>query len=250
MSLDFIKKLFKKNDPIIKFKAVHGAWSVATPVLPALKFKAKWQVKQSKENSIVHCPGVHDYMSSGYIISAHCDIRIKATKAGTRILLNAGAISINDNPLLLPNDRLDPKLISGVFDPNNVKLEVCKIPLPWSVVTSPGYSVYCLPCTLQADYLDKLMVWPGVIDCDNYHFLSLIFSAKEECEIFLPTGTPLLHVIPFKREHFTGECGKANEQEEDIYKYHIISKVAQTYRRFFHTRKKFSMKGSQDHRYM
>jgi hypothetical protein len=250
MNFNWFVQLFSKKNPIIRFKSVHGNFAVATPVLPVTKFKAKWQLEQSKEDSIVHCPGMHDFLSSGYIVSAHCDIRIKANRVGTVVTLNAASVNIHEIPNLTPS-KLDPRLIKSRLIPSDkVKLEVCKIPLPWAVFTPPGYSVYFLPCTLQADYLDKLMVWPGVIDCDTYHHISFIFSAKEECEVLLPAGTPLVHIIPFKREVFDGVCNKATDEEEDIYKYHVTSRVGQVYRKFFHSKKKFNMSGMQDHRFL
>ena len=249
----FILNYFRKKEPKIKFKSLNGDWSIATPVVPASQFKTQWQKSQSKEDSIVHCPGMHDYLSSGYIISAPVDYKIKATRVGTKIFIAAGSGAVGPvmtTPVASCSDKLKPELISGVFEPNNVKLEVCKISLPWSVMTDKGYSVYALPCLLQADYLDKIMIWPGVVDTDNFHIINVILSAKQECELTITAGTPLLHIIPFKREVFSGECGKASEKESDKYTYNIPSRVGQYYRKFYHTRKKFKMECSNEHRYL
>ena len=244
-----IKSLFFKEEPYIKFKAVYGDWSIATPVLPMSKFKTKWQTAQTKETSISHCPGMYDYLSSGYIITAHVDFLIKANRAGVSIMVrNCGSEDLHDS--LKPNHTLNPALVKGIYNPtDNVKPQVRKINLPWVVTTPPGYSVYSLPCLLQAEYLDKITVWPGVVDTDNFHFVNFIFSVNQECEFEIPAGTPLLHVIPFKRETFRGETGKATEKEFDIYKYHMVSRVAQVYRKFFHSKKKFEMTGSDKPRY-
>lgn len=242
-----------KNKPTIEFRAVFGDWSISTPIVTAKEFKAKWQKEQNKDNTIASCPGIHDYMQSGYILSLPLDYKIKANSAGTGILVTSNpVIPAPDILQPKPPERLNPNLISGFMNSkvDGVKLEICKITLPWSVVTKKGYSCLFLPCVYHADYLENIHVYAGIVDTDKYHSISLIFSVKKPGEYELPAGTPVIQIIPFKREEYFATCQKASEEEFDYYKYTMITRVRNFYRKYLHSQKKFYMNRPQGHEHI
>lgn len=238
--------LFKKwfnNTPIIKFKSFIGDFSVATPVTVAGKIKAKWMSSQT-DKKFAQCPGMWDYANAGYIITAHADIHIKANKVGVIVQV----VSNNLDNKTLQAAQFDFSIVEGMATIDNVKEHAAKIPLPWSVQAKSGYSAYVLPALMHSDYLDKLFIYPGIVDFDNFHTINFVFSPIKECEFVIYAGTPLLQVIPFKREKITAECGKTTDSERDKHLFSYPSKMRNYYRKFLYGRKSYTMKCPYNHR--
>lgn len=75
---------------------------------------------------------------------------------------------------------------------------IFKLVAPWKFFTPKGYSLMQLPMTYH--FNEDFSVLSGVIDTDTYHEVNpqvVIHSDKKE--IFIPRGTPLVQLIPYKR---------------------------------------------------
>lgn len=231
-----------KPEPTILFASneVGAHVSPITAVKPANQFKPEWLVHQrGYENSrdrFENCPGMHDWMVHGYIIPAYTDIHIKANVAGTHVKVDA--------PLKNPPGQMSNLVTAGLppIEPS-VKHEALKIPMPWAIFTKTGYSAHVLPAIYHSPFLRDLYVYPGIVDFDVFHTINFVFTPLRECEIFIQAGTPLLQVIPFKREKVTAVCRKVTENEHDRLRFGYPTKVRAAYRKFFHKRKSFKMIG-------
>lgn len=221
---------------VVKFKSVLGDFSLSTPVVAAGKLRPDWMRKQDKKKVSI-CPGMYDYFQSGYIITAHTDIHIKANKAGVVINLAPSPCGGSVKP-----EAFDYAVVEGMVEiQDSVKKTAHKIPLPWTVQAKPGYSAYVLPALMHADFTDKVFVYPGIVDYDRYHVINFVFSPLKECEFTIWAGQPILHVIPFKREAMMAECGKASEHEKDKHWFALPTRMKHYYRKFLSERKKFEM---------
>lgn len=244
--ISLLKKIFGvKEEPTIRFKSYIGNFSVATPVVPAAEVKAPWMKKQSSnkpDEKFLKCPGMFDYSRTGYIITAYTDIHIKANKAGIVFKIEPPHLSPQEHKMMQPSP-FNPKLVEGCAPVDDTVAKVVyKIPLPWSIYTKKGYSAYLMPALMHGSYTDKLFVYPGVVDYDDFHTINFVFSPLKECEFVIPAGTPLLHVIPFKREDMTAECGRATQEEIDRHFFGMPSRAIKNYyRRFLSQRKVFKM---------
>ena len=74
---------------------------------------------------------------------------------------------------------------------------------PWVIETPEGYSVlFKAPSNSFSD----LHIVEGVVDTDTYNrqinFPFVWAGTETEVDTIIPAGTPLIHVIPFKREKF------------------------------------------------
>lgn len=74
---------------------------------------------------------------------------------------------------------------------------------PWLIETDPGYS--CL-FTSPLNHLEtRIKVLDGVVDTDSYYNnvnFPFLWTGGDG-QFFIPKGTPLMQVIPFKREEFS-----------------------------------------------
>ena len=247
--IEKIKEFFNVDgEPIIKFCSNEGgAYSIPlTDIKLAKDVYPDW-VKSQKDRpakeKFMNCPGMVDYMKSGYIVPAWCDFKIKATRQGTTIIKTGPAAAEYKD-----NQPLDFKLVDN-FTPIDkdekgkfVTPGLCnKMPVPWGVITKPGWSFYLIPAYYQNPFLKDLFMYPGVIDGDVFHQINWVFTALHEGEWEVSAGTPLLQIIPFKRETITAISGKATVAEFDKHKYSFPSRIRAAYRQLFYQKKDFKL---------
>jgi hypothetical protein len=244
----WLKNVFEEK-PTIKFKSFVGNSAVSNPVLPANKIRPEWTKNQEPEYKFQRCPGMLDFSHAGYIITAHSDIHIKANKSGVVFNVDLQGPYSEQDRKLLQAKPFDYRMVAGMAPiADGVKKVAYKIPLPWSVYTKKGYSAYVLPVLNNSDYLDKLFVYPGIVDYEDYHTINFVISPLKECEFVIPAGTPLLQVIPFKREKITAECGKATQDEYDEHAFSMPTRAIKGYyRRFLSKRKIYTMECPYEH---
>ena len=241
-----IKNLFKDTTPIIRFAAIHGAYNyspVAQIKLASdLSMQPSWLKKQkiyedSKEK-FLNCPGMSDYLKAGYIIPAWETIKIKANRADTVAIVDG------PQPIVVP---MNYKLVDGIPPiESSVKPKVTKIAAPWSIFTKSGYSAYLVPAIYHSPFLKDLYVYSGIVDYDNFTVCNFIFTALRECEIEIPVGTPLLQVIPFKREDITAVSMRGTAVDKDKSHFQFPHKLKSAYRRLCHKRKKYTLTHKED----
>lgn len=243
----FLKWLRREKAPTFRFVAYPGNCSVATPVVSSARIKPKWLRKQTGEAKFTDCPGMLDYSHAGYIITAHADIHIKANSEG--VVIEVQGMHIEPHEAARSNPaQFNYSIVEGMIEPVDVERSAWKIPLPWGVFAEKGFSGYLMPAIMHADYLDKIFVFPGIIDFDKFHTINFVFSPLKECEFIIPAGTPLLQVLPMRRDEITAECGKATERDVDEMTFNMASRLPRYYRKFLSQRKVFKMTCPYDHR--
>jgi hypothetical protein len=231
--------MFFKTEPTVRFKAIAGAPNVSplSRIERAVEVKPQWLLQQrdyEAKDKFANCPGMVDWMQAGYIIPAWTDMRIRANKAGTIVSLH--------NKYAGEPGPMNAALISGLPPvTDSVKLAVTKISSPWAIFAKAGYSAHVVPALYHSPFLGDLFVYPGTVDYDKFTTVNFIFTATRECDIEIPCGTPLLQVIPFKREPISAQTGKATERENDLHRYSFPTRVRAAYRKFFHQRKIYTL---------
>lgn len=236
--IKYIKNLFN-NESIIRFVAHCGApeCSEITTIKLAKDVKPKWLLNQKNndpKDKFVQCPGMDDLYKAGYIIPAWTDITIKANRAGTMVKYH--------NPSYHPASPMSPKLVSDIIEiDKNIKFFPTKLISPWAIFTKKGYSALVQPATFHFPFLRDIFIYPGIVDYDNFSTSNVIFCALRECEIFIPAGTPLLQVFPYKRELVIGEVSSTNQKDLNAFQYSFPTRVKSAYRKFFHKKKVYKL---------
>lgn len=224
--------------PDIRFIPLWGRPDIGTPITTARGVRAKWAAPQyaNPPLKIARCPGMWDYMTAGYIIPAWCDIHIKVNAHGISVRMEG------PNAEGHPAVPMDFSIIDGMAPiTDSAKKMVLKIPVPWGVFAKKNVSMMVLPAVMHSEFLDKLHVYPGTVDYDNFHTIQFIFSGLKECEFTIWAGEPLLQLFPFKRKSFSAEVGVGTERELADHKYGFFSRKVGLYRRLFHGKKSYSL---------
>ena len=241
--INYIKSFFKP-EPTIKFKCDVPGYEVGQPVVKASEIKPEWMIEQTKNAKkndtrlFSVCPGMNDYYRAGYIIPAWEDFEIVVDEKFAHI-----NIGTHKSFVCKPFEVMAYPVVDGCANiDNNIRPHALKLPCPWKVFTKPGYSAYVLPALFHSPFLRDLFLYPGINDYDKYHTINVMFSPLKEMKLKIYAGTPMLQVIPYKREDISCEVGLITPQESAIANFTYRTKQPAFYRRFIHQKKKYSIK--------
>lgn len=193
----------KKDDPHFYFETERWAVRKHAPIRPAKEFVPQSWANQSVYNkkcpypidsdkTVKACPGIGDYMSTGYIIPAWCDIQLNPTPDGLNV---EGRYSDDTyNHAWHPAEQLNDDILPQYKVRCAVKLDN-----PWKMYAAPGWSLLYQPMWYFEN--KNYDVIPGVIDHDIGALMSPInIMLKEIKPTSIKMGEPLCQIIPIKRE--------------------------------------------------
>lgn len=201
----------------IKFLTTDEFLNVFPHPVKAIKASPDWYKEMPgrrpntspNSKTVKRCIPFLDALSSGFIIPLWADMWIKAEDGNLQVEFPNNFTyhsSIESHSF----DQVDGYPLSNS--------KYGKIPLkfvnPWLVQTEPGYSVLF---TNPLNHMnDKIKILDGVVDTDTYYNtvnFPFVFTG-EDGEYFFEKGTPLVQVIPFKREDYTLEVDVINEEKQ------------------------------------
>jgi hypothetical protein len=251
--------LFKKDNKIIFLGTEEHIESMSVPK-PSLQFVPDWFKKSQSHLSqnvwstyddngtitgsttatVKKCVPFLDAMTSGYIIPCPFDIHINVvdTPEGPNLFMSWG---YEDYDFLLSHSLLQ----LGKHPESEIKQpggKIFKIMNPWHIVTPPGYS--CLFVNPLNHHNTNFNFFSGIVDTDTYNdkvnFPFLWTGGSGE--FVIKKGTPLVQVIPFKREDWTSSNEVLSNKTFNKFKIQankIKSVLVDGYRSFFWSKKKF-----------
>ena len=205
----------------------------SVPVVPAKKLVPEWYKKVQQETNlhpggptiptIKQCPPVTDMLTSGYIIRCPVDIKLFPKQEPA----NYVGVNAETYAQFMPEQhhwKMCPVDVHG-------KTHWTKIKHGWTVRTPAGYS--CLFVQPFFFFNKDITLFPAIVDTDKHdvpvQFPGYLNSNKETV---IKQGTPLMQVIPFKREEWEMEMLEDTSQG--------FSQLQNgTYKDLFQTKKKF-----------
>jgi hypothetical protein len=169
---------------------------------------------QSTTATMKRCMPIFDAMTSGYIITTYVDVFVTQRQeidsetnepTGKAMPWYEWALFEPLNfhaPYQAPNHYMRDGLSNEAYYPKWMN--------PWAIKTPPGYSCLFLP-PLHRDI--PFTILSGVVDTDKYTSpINFPFALNDwGFEGLIPAGTPMAHVIPFKRESWNMSFG--NEED-------------------------------------
>lgn len=173
---------------------------------------------------------VLDVIKSGYHIPLPCDVWVD----------NYGENSISfqwslDTIHLVSQNN--PDTFKGLPIPLGYYSHSFKWLNPWIVKTPPGYSSLFIHPSFHSNL--PFLTMPSIVDTDSYPIpVNFSFFLRQGFDGLIPQGTPMVQVIPFKRDSFKSTIS------HDDGKYKNLWNKAKTvffdrYKRFFHSPKTF-----------
>lgn len=152
--------------------------------------------------TVKRCVPFMDALSAGFVIPLWADVYVVACDGQLNMTFPRDlpmSSSIQQHGYIqFPGHPLADKPYGKYF---------MKFMNPWVIETDPGYS--CL-FTSPLNHLEtRFKLLDGVVDTDTYYSnvnFPFLWTGGDG-EFFIPKGTPLVQVIPYKRETFTIEIG-------------------------------------------
>jgi hypothetical protein len=193
----------------IEFSLVHGTEDVFPPPFPANKVLPDWFKGMPAEavaegvtvGTVKNCPPFMEAMTCGYIIPLAADVRLSVDPTG---------MFHGSGPTCYSNTRFadivtyhrPPQVMGAPFE----KCPIVKIFNPWLIRTPPGYSALFQP--VMNRFMMPLYPLSGLVETDIFYRevnFPCVLTVPPGTTLTLRRGTPLVQVIPIKREEFESE---------------------------------------------
>jgi hypothetical protein len=108
----------------------------------------------------------------------------------------------------------------------------------WSIKTPNGYSALFTHPLNRGDL--PFYTLSGFVDTDGYNGpVNFPFLIRSDFEGIIPAGTPIVQVIPIKRESWTHEISKFEEEFSSKFNAKFHSKMYRVYKNLFWKRKDY-----------
>jgi len=195
-------KAFNNYVNVIKpIKNVLPDWYKKTPM-----FTGKTPVIEdySKNITLKACMPFFDSLMSGYVVTTWQDLQVKKDEQGfPRITW-----LVEPNPLTVRNAESSDKLPI----PAGCNSTPFSWKLPTAIKTPKNYSLLALHPMNRFDL--PFITLSAIIDAEKTLFSgNLPFFIKEDFEGIIPSGTPIMQLIPFKKENWKLEEDSTIQEE-------------------------------------
>lgn len=180
-------------------------------------------------STVKKCMPVFDALTAGYIIPLPCDVHVFNQDGYP-------AFSWPDYEIVAKHA---PSQLGS--HPTATGFPIPKFISTWIIKTPPGYSCLFVP-PLHHDNVFKVL--EGIVDTDTYHgSVEFPFQLKDmSWEGIIPAGTPMVQVIPFKRESWGHRVSNTpDEMNEQFYNFKRLRSVFfEAYKNKFWQKKEFN----------
>jgi hypothetical protein len=186
---------------------------------------------QQTTATIKRCIPVFDALTAGYTISTHVDVFVRKNDLGDIFYTQSGGeINIIETH----------SIIQAPYHPFMNHQPYPKWINPWGIKTPKGYS--CLFISPVHGGNEYFQIIEGIVDTDTFNLpVNFPFVLKDiNFEGIIPAGTPIVQIIPFKRDIWKMKQGNEKDIESlKNIKLYITSKFMDRYRNMFWQRKQY-----------
>lgn len=157
------------------------------------------------------CMPIFDAITGGYIIYTYCDIFVSQKLEYGKVTGKKHPFfqSPSFKPITFHQKEQLPDHPNGAGH----DIQYPKWNNAWSIKTEPGYS-----CLFVSPFHREtpMIAFPGIVDTDTYTApVNFPFVLKDpSMEGLIPAGTPIVQVIPFKRDSWQMSFGNEKDIEE------------------------------------
>lgn len=178
------------------------------------------------------CSPFLDALTTGYIATSVCDIELRKVQNGTHVRwrLPDSFVTIHEKE---QHEGL-PTPHESAFD------DVFKFVNPFTIKTPPGYS--CLFTHPFNRWDLPFRTFTGIVDTDTYKGVveyPFTINRIDEPFIIMKKGTPLVQIIPFKRDNWKSTHSDFSQDKSDESNYDMVSNIVRNYKSKFWVKKTY-----------
>lgn len=203
-----------RRTPVIEFLCESENFNAIPPPLPASKVIPEWYKNLPPVDLGVYSAGVEGVtikrcmpfmtaMTEGWIVFTPADIRVELSENGHRASTGQGY------PVTLVEPHYPFQYAGAPFG----EKVILKIQTQWVLRTAPGWSALVTQPFNRPD--NGIHPLTGIIDADTFtqQITPPLYFTREDGLFTIPKGTPLVQVIPFKRQAAPGVVRVASHNE-------------------------------------
>lgn len=168
--------------------------------------------------SLRRCAGINDYLTTGITIPAWTNMHFRPNHD-----LQLWETKLDD--FVTPSGMITkvdffPYESTGVCPMTSARklqegYQYPKIVVPYRFKTAPGWSTLLMPVILEPN--DNYQAVGAIINTDYYHIINCVLNITTNTNFKISYGTPLMHLIPYKR---SGNFEKIIFDDESQWKYY------------------------------
>ena len=215
----------------IKFISSRPEYNIQKPIA-ASKMVPEWYRKMpgvaDGTETVKKCVPILDALTSGYVITLPTDVYFDKENGSFW----------SDSPFPL-NSNHHSIQTQGVEIDSNFNSQPHKWINSWNIKTPKGYSCLFTHPLNRGDLPFKSFT--GIVDTDKHPLIiNFPFVMKKEFSGRIPAGTPIIQIIPFKRDNWESKIIDDVEYKEDPRQYEVDIPPYNWYKRNFWNRKLYS----------
>lgn len=214
----------------IKFISAMPEYNIDHPT-PTSRVVPEWYRKMpgSKDltETVKKCIPFLDALTAGYTITLPVDVY---WNDDARKFMYNSPFEIQSDHHAVQTEDVE---IDDTYDPQPHKWIN-----PWKVVTPKGYSCLFIHPLDRMDL--PFYSFTGIVDTDKHPFtVNFPFVLKKGFTGLIPKGTPIIQVIPFKRDNWDSKIIDNKEYNGPVDEFKILNPPFNTYKRTWWTKKSY-----------
>ena len=169
--------------------------------------------------TVKQCAPTIDMFSSGYILPLWADILVKKSGNDTLVKWTTGEDVL---------ELWSSSQVSHFEIPEGFDSAAFKYLSGWNIKTPPGWSTLFIHPTAHQNI--PIRAIPGIVDTDVLNTpINCPFFIKKDFEGIIKKGTPMVQLIPFKREAWDSEFTNPGKQKIDFEREKLYTKIYGAY---------------------
>jgi hypothetical protein len=231
----------RKEKQLIKFKHLADMRGLE-PIVPSSKVLPEWYKNTpsplthnspvgelvTRKQGLKACMPFLDAMIQGYIIPLWCDLYVSVTynNEGEGPPIPIVQFTWPRNFWSGLDETLPTEVVSHhpkeqtegvpIMEESLGGAPAFKLLSPWIIETPKNYSSLFVP--ILNNQPKNMSFFSAIVATDTYHDrinFPFVWTGEEEWEGIIPSGTPFIQVIPFKRDDFQHEIVDLSKDDKD-----------------------------------
>lgn len=216
------------NYPVPASKKIPEWFKQIQPYFHKNKLSFPMQFK-TPNVTVKRCVPFLDALTIGYVACLESDVFVEKTENGSIIRWRDGSTQVTEHDVVQFN---------GFPIPEDYNYFVWKWHNTWSINVPDGYSIYFTHPSNRFDLPFRSL--SGVVDCDKYDMsVQYPFLLKKDFEGIIEAGTPLVQLIPFKRESWQSVVEKYDYDKTFLIGKNFFKTLVSSYKKNYWTIKKY-----------
>lgn len=209
-------KLKRVKPGHIRVTPIDNRFLATSPYVNSLQNLPEWFRRIPKGKSSVRaCAGISDFLSTGFTIPAWTNFTFKPFPEHKEWAVAADPMNPSLDMQYASSFSFDQTGSCPMTESRQLeKMSYPKLITPWRIQTAPGWSCIFIPHFYESN--QDFEILPSLVHTDFYQIANIVINPKTNTEFSIKYGTPLAHVIPFKRN---GDIENIDFMDESFYKY-------------------------------